>query len=403
MYGRKLLGSTSAQKGSREISSSLASSEREEIAVKAHATPAGAILLLLVSSPGVASTFRHDVGSGPYETAAAEFSSIGALLGETTGGSTYLCSGTLIDNSTTDSLWVLTAAHCVDDATTIDFGTDMSANGGVSLDGEIRSAISWHPHPDWNGDLSKGNDIGLIELAGDPINGVDVPALFTGSDERGMVGTSVGFGLTGSGNLEGLENRELDGKKRVNVNDIDVHFVTRGPDNDYFGMDFDSPDGTDSSWGESFPNSLEGGTLFGDSGGGTFVDVSGDYQVAGVNSFISAPDGIADADYGDRSGHTRVSLYVDWINDLISGGSGGGGDDEGRGGGPPPWAGGPGGPNSSGPLAFLDEGAVFELGHLDGRASGAGLHGVGVPEPSTALLAVLGLIGALISQLRRRC
>lgn len=112
---------------------------------------------------------------------------------------------------------------------------------------------------------------------------------------------------------------------------------------------------------------------------------------------ISAPDGTADADFGDRSGHTRVSLYVDWINHIINPGLGGGGNDGGgggkNGGGPPSWAG--GGKNKS-RLALLDVSDAMFL-----RADGFALSGSAVPEPSTAAAGVLAF-GALAMCSRRR-
>jgi secreted trypsin-like serine protease len=47
----------------------------------------------------------------------------------------------------------------------------------------------------------------------------------------------------------------------------------------------------------------------GDSGGGLFLDG----KLAGINSFVSAEDGKTNSSYGDESGHTRISLYREWI------------------------------------------------------------------------------------------
>src|SRR5687768_2823253 len=44
------------------------------------------------------------------------------------------------------------------------------------------------PHPDWNGDLSEGVDIGLVHLSGS-IEGVVPSALFAGDNERGLTAT----------------------------------------------------------------------------------------------------------------------------------------------------------------------------------------------------------------------
>jgi hypothetical protein len=36
-------------------------------------------------------------------------------------------------------------------------------------------------------------------------------------------------------------------------------------------------------------------------------------KLAGINSFVAADDGKPNSNYGDESGHTRMSLYYNWI------------------------------------------------------------------------------------------
>ena len=50
----------------------------------------------------------------------------------------------------------------------------------------------------------------------------------------------------------------------------------------------------------------------GDSGGGLFID----NKLAGINSFIYAKDGNANANYNDSGCCTRISVYTDWIEDT---------------------------------------------------------------------------------------
>lgn len=61
------------------------------------------------------------------------------------------------------------------------------------------------------------------------------------------------------------------------------------------------------------PTFLEFLPSSGDSGGGLFIDG----KLAGINSFVSATDGIADSSYEDKSGHTRISKYKSWIELII--------------------------------------------------------------------------------------
>jgi hypothetical protein len=51
----------------------------------------------------------------------------------------------------------------------------------------------------------------------------------------------------------------------------------------------------------------------GDSGGGLFIG----NELAGIHSFVMARGRTPKSQYGEESGHTRVSLYVDWVESEI--------------------------------------------------------------------------------------
>ena len=51
----------------------------------------------------------------------------------------------------------------------------------------------------------------------------------------------------------------------------------------------------------------------GDSGGGLFIS----NKLAGINSCVISSDKKTDSSYGDRSGHTRISVFKDWIIKTI--------------------------------------------------------------------------------------
>ena len=132
-----------------------------------------------------------------------------------------------------------------------------------------------------------------------------------------------------------------------------------------FLSDFDNPNNAaDSAWGDSSPLDLEYLIAPGDSGGGMFIDVAGEDLLAGVHSFGASFDDLTDSDYGDVSGHTRVSAFTRWIGSVLYPGPSG---EHGQGKGPPPGI----GPNS-------DRGNYFSQSF-----------GPAVPEPST--LSLLGL------------
>jgi hypothetical protein len=293
-----------------------------------------------------AGTIRSDRSDTLYQNLAASvgYAGVGQFIG-TTSTYGFAASGTLIAPD-----WILTAAHVVDDATSLTF----------NIDGNSYSAAQWAYHSKWNGDLAAGYDIALVKLNSAP--GIAPATRYTGSSEVGAVGTSVGYGKTGTG-LTGATT--FDGLKRAGQNRIDQYYSTRS--NRILVSDFDNPtNSNDSFYGSSTPLDLEYLIAPGDSGGGLFVDFGSGPQLVGVHSFGAARDGLIDSDYGDISGHTRVSSFNSWIDSILSGGSGGGG------------SGGKGGKGRP----FLADEMGFDAVWF-----------TAVPEPGSLILLLLGTLG----------
>jgi len=255
---------------------------------------------LLVHAAAFAGTIRADRSDSQYVALGAlpQYASVGRFTGATdTFG--FVASGTLIAPD-----WVLTAAHVVGHTKSLTFTI-----GGVKY-----TAASWLANPNWNGNLFAGYDIGLVHLS-QPVTGIQPAALYTGSAELGKMDTAVGYGMTGTGLLGA---KTLDSNKRAEQNTIDRLMNAR-----LFLSDFDNPrNPRDSALGSFQPQDLEGLIAPGDSGGGVFITVgsgaSAQTFLAGVNSFVGAYDGKPDSDYGDISGHTRVSAFGDWIKGVIA-------------------------------------------------------------------------------------
>jgi hypothetical protein len=264
-----------------------------------------ALALAFVASDAAAGVIRHDRNDASHRILSLFYPSVGQVRSTGAAGPS-LASGTLIAPN-----WVLTAGHVVDDAAALSY----------SLGGRSFGASAWYAHPQWDGNLSAGHDIGLmrfdVNLA--MLTGVLPARLYSGRDEVGRVGTMVGFGYGGSG-LAGLDPANCC-VKRAGQNRIDALALTPGEDNRILLMDFDNPlDPADSSFGSRAPLGLEYLIAPGDSGGGLFVRSGGVELLAGVNSFIwGRLDGVANADYGDVSGHTRVSSFGEWITSVIGG------------------------------------------------------------------------------------
>ena len=260
-----------------------------------------ALVCLALAVPfAQAGTGRDDRNPDLYLQLGAlpKYASVGQLRINTLDG-TYLGSGVLIADD-----WILTAAHCVDKATSLTF----------SLNGSQYSASRWIANPQWNGDPLRGYDLGLVQLTS-PISNVAPAQRYTGRSETGKVGTTVGYGMTGTG-LTGATT--YDGKKRAGQNSIDLLTAGLGKNAKILLTDFDNPrNRTDSLLGSWKPLNLEYLAAPGDSGGGLFVDSKSGPLLAGITSFGLAYDGKLDSDYGDLAGYTRVSVFNSWIDKII--------------------------------------------------------------------------------------
>lgn len=279
-------------------------------------------LLAAIASSAYGGTIRHDRDDALYLDLAADaaFDPVGKFTWNEPGFS-YLASGTLIRDD-----WVLTAGHVVG-------GTDGLGAGVTNMKffvgGATYTADQWIPHDQWSASgesLTAGWDIGLVHLATD-VNSVTPADLYLPEygSELGLVGTEVGFGATGTGSTGYQENTA--GTKRAGQNILDVVGTaeTSGTPNNVFNhsrlmaVDFDNAGGgfLNNPYGSGTPLNLEYLTAPGDSGGGLFVDVEGEMKLAGVTSYISAIDFNVNSDYGDIAGFTRVSKFIDWIDDTI--------------------------------------------------------------------------------------
>ena len=145
-----------------------------------------------------------------------------------------------------------------------------------------------------------------------------------------------------------------------------------------FLSDFDNPGNpSDNAYGSSTPLDLEYLIAPGDSGGGVFIDFGSGPLLAGIHSFGAAWDGLVDSDYGDASGHTRVSVFNSWIDSILGGGtsSGNGGGKSGKGGGRP---------------FFMNDG-TFDAVWISA-----------VPEPGSLVLLLIGMFGLILCRRKAR-
>ena len=304
-----------------------------------------------------ASTIRDDKTWSDYESLAADYSSTVGLIYEYTEEGAAIGSGTVI-SSTNAGTWIITAAHVVQDATSITF----------TLNDTTYTADSWQFHTYITDDIlayTDTADLGLIYIS-DYIEDAVSASLYTGTtdDLLGSTANYAGYGCTGTGltgysstsygSLHAVQNT-LDTtpadqwgslySESVLLCDFDEPSSTTTTTASASLVDFSIPsieiddalittndftatnDTVASSWplpppppqpssyefGDSEPLELEGLIAPGDSGGGVFAVVDETTYLVGVNSFISSADDSVNADYGDAAGCVSVCDYLDWI------------------------------------------------------------------------------------------
>lgn len=306
------------------------------------------------------------VNDPQFKVGASAYSGVGGLIMNTdeldAAGFITVCTGTFIAADV-----VVTAAHCVDapDLNRIRFRTG-AGNGlaGSTFDAEYE-AFSYWVHPGFN---FPENDIAFIKLKKSASNGEEIYGVYTGGDELGQVHTKVGFGTTGEGaaGTRGLTPTADDFDKRAGNNiyealgsDIfeDVgdgvllfDFDSGLDENDVFGtVDRMFCGGLEFCFAHDTGVVIDGvrtevNSSGGDSGGPTFIDG----LIAGITSFgitgavfdgacgpgFIDPDSNApgvdvgvtpvsnactNSSFGEMSGDTRVSFYLDEIYAMLRG------------------------------------------------------------------------------------
>jgi secreted trypsin-like serine protease len=198
------------------------------------------------------------------------------------------CSCTLINR-----YWALTAAHCVEAANEdyrgydiyVVFGGDLWNSSWIDYN-LVSDAIE---HPSYN-PSTLSNDIGLLELAGNGVTGVDVMPVNEDNVTNSWIGdelTYVGFGITGDNDHEsGDIKRYAD----IPVMSYDSNFIYARDTRD------------------------DQNVCSGDSGGAGLEPVGGGkYELAAVNSFVWTEWGGDPCEDG-ATGGVRVDRYISWIN-----------------------------------------------------------------------------------------
>ena len=261
---------------------------------------AGAMALILMGT-GTANAIviRHDVDDSAYLSfAQSDFGSVGRMIFQDGGSMFWNGSGTLIGDR-----WVLTAAHVADEAADTDWFFD-TGSGTQRVQAE-----AVHYHPDWfNNNGATNGDLALIRLS-EAITDATYTPLFEGSTPYGDEVALVGYGGSGTGETGWTGTYDLLRRAGTNVLESGDPY---GFGDEFLSFDFDNPASGDAT-------DLEAMLMFGDSGGAIMANVNGQWQLIGVNTFISvnSDDPLDYGMYGDLMGSTSVEFHREWINSVI--------------------------------------------------------------------------------------
>lgn len=236
-------------------------------------------LFLLSSLISYAGTIDPSVPDEEYINYAKDFKYVYKICGTYKNGGLFCASAVAIN-----SHWVVTAAHVVKDYQ-ISF---VHKEDKAYL---VRDVIV---HEDFDDKKFGFGDIALVYVADNL--GLDFyPELYTDGDEVGKICSISGYGFTGTFITGSIKSDDL---QRAGSNHID------SVENDLLICSAIKGDKK---------TSLEFLICSGDSGGGLFIG----NKLAGINSCVFADDKKPNSNYGDQSGHTRVSKYAQWIKDRI--------------------------------------------------------------------------------------
>ncbi|XP_017109459.2 serine protease 1-like [Drosophila bipectinata] len=208
---------------------------------------------------------------------------VGLLLLNDGSNSAYVGAGTIIANN-----WILTAAHCLTtDSVNINYGSNNAWSGTFVQNVRSENFIS---HPNWPAE--GGRDIGLIKTPWvdftDLINKVALPSQSEASDRfTDTWCLACGWGGMDNGNLATW------------LQCMEVQIISNSECEQAYGTVAST---------DMCTRQTDGHSVCGGDSGGPLVTVDNP-RLVGVITFASV------SCHNGPSGYTRVSDYLEWIND----------------------------------------------------------------------------------------
>ncbi len=209
------------------------------------------------------------------------------------------CEGTIIADQ-----WALSAAHCA-----IGIVEKFKAGGKHfviinDVEVEVDKVIIEKEWGNPEADMSALNDIALLHLKTKPVGAMQAK-LYMDEDEVDKLIYMVGRGDKGNG-LTGVDGN--DKKQRGATNRIETATEK------WLTWTFDHPDTQ-----TKYLTEYEGISGPGDSGGPAFIVKNNTVYLAGVSSWQDRKGQEKEGFYGVVENYTRVSQYIEWINEEMTG------------------------------------------------------------------------------------
>jgi hypothetical protein len=206
--------------------------------------------------------------------------------------------------------YLLTAAHVVNGASAGSVSFQVNAGTSYAI-----GASAIYVNPEYTGttagnvagDATNHNDLAIIKLSGAP--GADIPfySLYSGN----LQGADLNFvSFNGSSTA-----------KTTGENIADVLYTNAAGTNQTYLFDFDGPTQATNVMGlGTLGATREASLINGDSGSAAFVNVNGEWQLAGINTFEATFGGFTTTygDFGSGGGGIVLKGYSNWIGSVIA-------------------------------------------------------------------------------------
>ena len=206
--------------------------------------------------------------------------------------------------------WVLTASHFPEDSSQWLFGETFYKTKRIIRHPKL-STLAEGRKVQWD-----GWDMALVELD-KPVLDIKPADRYEDRSELGMIVTKIGYGYIGNGRSgmnSPLTQERLGGHNTIDLIGGKINEIEVG--SDVLLCDFDSPNtDTFNHLGSLEPLEFEIGGSKGDSGGGVFTQLNGEWELVGIVSGAMSRD----IKYGSIMTFARVSSANLWIEGVIAG------------------------------------------------------------------------------------